>query len=140
MEKRERKEESNKKPIRSFGDLEVYKRLYAAMLIVLKEIAPKLPEEEKYGLRTQMRRCCKSSPALLAEGFAKRYQQRSWKKYLEDARGECNEMIHHLGVCIDAYNNYIDAGLCQKMVETYDIANRQLYNLQIKWKDFNEKR
>ena len=128
-----------KKVIRSFQDLEVYQRLYNVMLVVLREIVPKLPDEEKYDLKDQLRRCCKSSPSLVAEGFAKRYQQRNWKKYLEDAMGECNEMIHHLSVCRDIYHKYVNPKLCQQLIEIYDIANRQLYRLHESWKDFHNK-
>lgn len=127
-----------KKAIKSFQDLEVYQRLYDLMLIVLKEIAPKLPDEEKYDLKSQIRRCCKAGPALLAEGFAKRYQKRSWWKYLEDTIGECNEMIHHLSVCRDVYDKYIDNKLCQKLIDEYDIVNKQVYRLQQGWKNFHE--
>jgi len=128
-----------KKVIKSFQDLEVYQRIYKAMLVILREIVPKLPDEEKYDLKDQLRRCCKSAPALVAEGFAKRYQQRNWKKYLEDAMGECNEMIHHLSVCRDIYDKYVHPKLCQQLIETYDIANRQLYRLHESWKDFHKK-
>lgn len=133
-------ENGNKKNvIRSFQDLEVYQRLYKAMIIVLKEIVPKLPQEEKYDLKDQIRRCCKAGPALLAEGFAKRYQLRSWKKYIEDTIGECNEMIHHLSVCEDIYNQYVDTKICKQLIIDYDIANRQLYRLSESWKNFHEK-
>ena len=40
---------TNTNPIRSFQDLEVYKNLYKAMLIVHKEVIPNLPPEEKNG-------------------------------------------------------------------------------------------
>ena len=89
----------NKKPkINSYKDLFVYQNTYKAMLVVLKEIILNLPKEEKFDLVDQMRRCCKACPALIAEGFAKRYQKRNWNKYLEDAIGEINEMQHHLDV------------------------------------------
>lgn len=130
---------NQKKVIRSFRDLEVYQRLYKLMLVTLKDIIPKLPVEEKYDLKDQLRRCCKSAPALVAEGFAKRYQPRSWKKYLEDAIGECNEMIHHLAVCIDVYSRYIDVEVSKSLIKNYDIANRQLYRLHENWKDFHQK-
>jgi four helix bundle protein len=61
------------KTIKSFTDLRVYQNLYRAMIVVLIKIIPTLPKEERYDLVDQMRRCCKASPALLAEGFAKRY-------------------------------------------------------------------
>ena len=71
------------------------------MIKVLTQVVPKLPNEEKYDLADQMRRACKSAPAQLAEGYAKKNYKRSWKKYIDDAIGECNEMIHHLSTCRD---------------------------------------
>lgn len=127
-----------RKPIKSFQDLDVYQRLYKLMLVVLKEIVPKLPQEERYDLKSQLSRCCKSSPALVSEGFAKRYQLRSWRKYLEDATGECNEMIHHLSVCRDVYGKYVDVKLCRWLIDEYDIACKQLSNLSKSWKNFHD--
>lgn len=72
----------NNTVIRSFRDLRVYQGLYTAMTIVLTKIIPTLPKEEKYDLVDQMRRCCKACSALLAEGFAKRFQKINWQKYL----------------------------------------------------------
>lgn len=40
-----------KTKIVSFRDLEVYRDTYSAMLIVMKEIIPKLPECEKHDLK-----------------------------------------------------------------------------------------
>lgn len=126
-------------PIKSFRDLLVYQNLYKAMKIVLIEIIPKLPVEEKYNLSDQLRRCCQAGPALVAEGFAKRFQKRQWDKYLNDAIGESNEMSHHLSVCIDIYPNYVDAELCKKVIDIYDICGKQLTRLGQAWKNFHDK-
>lgn len=127
-----------KKVITSFQDLEVYQRLYNLMLKTIKELLPQLPLEEKYDLKDQIRRSSKAAPALLAEGFAKRYQVKSWKKYLEDAIGEVNEMIHHISVCRDVYAKFVDLNLCQELIQEYNIANKQLYRLGQSWKNFND--
>jgi len=103
-----------------------------------KEIIPRLPKEEKYDLSDQLNRCCKAGPALIAEGFAKRYQKKSWKKYIDDTIGESNEMIHHLSVCADIYSQFISTKTCQKLIREYDIANRQLYTLKSAWTDFHQ--
>jgi len=92
---------NNYKTIKSFRDLVVYQNLYKDMILVHTQIIPSLPKEEKFDLAPQMRRASKASPALIVEGFAKRYQKRQWQKYITDAIGECNEMIHHFSVCID---------------------------------------
>jgi four helix bundle protein len=129
-----------KKPIKSFHDLLVYQNLYKAMLIVLAKIISKLPKEERFDLVDQMRRACKAGPALIAEGFAKRYQKRNWRKYLNDTVGECNEMIHHLSVCIDVYSKYVDTDLRKEVIDIYDHSCRQLTKLGQSWQDFHDKK
>lgn len=131
--------ESNKKAIKSFRDLRVYQNLYKAMILVLTKILPKLPNEEKFDLKDQMRRACKAGPALIAEGFAKRYQKKSWQKYIDDTIGECNEMAHHLAVCIDVYSKYVDRKICEEVIDLYDHSSRQLTSLKKSWKNFHEK-
>lgn len=128
-----------KKPIKIFRDLIVYQNLYKAMKIVLIKIIPSLPKEERFDLGDQMRRCCKASPALLAEGFAKRFQKINWQKYLNDTIGEANEMIHHLSICVDVYFNYVDVQLCKEIINLYDISCRQLTNLKKAWIKFHER-
>lgn len=130
--------ETNKKTIKSFRDLDVYQNLYKAMILVLTKILPTLPNEEKFDLKDQMRRACKAGPALIAEGFAKRYQKKNWQKYIDDTIGECNEMIHHLSVCMDAYSQYIDTKLCEEIIEIYNTSCKQLTNLGKSWKNFHK--
>ena len=129
--------DNGRKTIKGFQDLEVYHRLYEAMLITLKEIVPKLPKEEQFDLKDQMRRCCKSAPALVSEGFAKRYQKKNWKKYIEDATGECNEMIHHLSVCKDIYYDFVGIEICLKLISEYDISCKQLSALKSTWINYH---
>jgi len=126
--------------IKTFKDLIVYQNLYQAMVLVHQEIVPSLPKEEKFNLADQMRRASKAAPGLIAEGFAKRYQIRQWRRYINDAIGECNEMIHHLSVCVDIYGKYVDVGLCKKVIDLYDKSCRQLTKLAQSWQNFHEKR
>lgn len=114
--------------------------LYQAMVFVHKDIISSLPKEEKFDLVSQMRRASKAAPALVAEGFAKRYQIRQWQKYLNDAIGECNEMNHHLSVCIDVYGKYVDVALCRQAVNLYDITCKQLTRLGQTWQNFHKDR
>lgn len=129
--------EKKNKTIKSFQDLVVYQNLYRAMKIVLEEIIPSLPKEEKYDLADQMRRASKAGPALIAEGFAKRYQKRQWKKYINDTIGECNEMIHHLSVCIDVYRTHVQVHSCKKAIDYYDVSCKQLTRLGQVWQDYH---
>jgi len=129
-----------RKPIKSFKDLEVYQNTYRAAITVMTQVIPKLPKEEQYDLRPQMGRACKSIPALIAEGFAKKHYRRSFKKYLDDAIGECNEMITHLSFCRDLYNRYVDSKLCGELLDIYDKSSRQLFILGDVWQDFTSRK
>jgi four helix bundle protein len=133
-------ENNTSKSIKSYSDLIIYQNTYKAMVIMLKEIIPRLPKEEKFDLSDQMRRCSKGIPALIAEGFGKRYQKRNWHKYLEDTIGEINEIQHHLDVCIDVYDDYINIEKCKEIKEVYNVSAKQAYKLKISWQNFHEKR
>ncbi len=97
-----------KKRITSFKDLDVYQNSYNAMLIVMKEIVPKLPAREKYDLIDQLSRACKAIPRLIAEGYAKRHQKLGFQKYIDDAMAECNEMVVSLSQARDLYSAHVD--------------------------------
>lgn len=124
----------NKKPITSFRDLNVFQNTYKAMLIVMKKIIPLLPASEKYDLKDQLSRSCKSIPRLIAEGYGKRHQKAGFQKYLDDAMGECNETIVSLEQCKDLYSINIEQ--IDNLIKTYDISGRQLYNLSKAWDNF----
>jgi four helix bundle protein len=62
----------------SFKDLIVYQNSYKASIEVMTKIVPKLPDEEKYDLKDQLRRSCKAIPRLIAEGYAKRHQMKGF--------------------------------------------------------------
>lgn len=130
--------EENKIKIVSFRDLEIYRNTYEAMLIVMREIVPKLPESEKYDLKDQLSRSVKAIPRLIVEGYAKRHQKFGFQKYLDDAIAECNESIVSIEQCRDIYN--IDSELCNKLVKTYDQSTRQTYKLAEAWDNFSKNR
>ena len=130
----------DKKPIRSFHDLEVYQINYQAMLDVFKHILPKLPTEEKYDLVDQIRRSTKAVPRLIAEGHSKRHQKKGFQKYLDDAMTESNETMVSLTQAKDLYFSLVDVTICERLIDTYDKVSRQCYNLAIAWDRFNERK
>jgi len=127
----------NNKPITSFRDLEVYLVSYQAMLLVMKEIIPLLPPAEKFDLVDQLSRACKAIPRLIAEGYAKRHQKMGFQKYIDDAMGECNEMVVSLEQCRDIYNT--DKEIINRTVDMYDKTGRQLYRLGQSWTTFKRR-
>ena len=124
----------DKKPIRSFRNLIVYQNSYKAMLLVMKELLPHLPQSEKFDLKDQLSRSCKAIPRLIAEGYAKRHQKAGFQKYLDDSMGECNETIVGIEQVKDIYEIKIE--MCNQLIETYDICGRQLYKLKESWQQF----
>ncbi len=126
--------------VRSFQDLDVYQRLYSAMLGVMKEITPKLPPEEKYDLAGQMRRACKSPASLIAEGYAKKNYKKDWQKYINEAIGECNEMIVHLSCCRDLYADRVNLDTINKLIDEYNISGKQLFRLGESWSNERSKK
>ena len=69
----------NNSPIKSYKDLDVYKRSYSNCIKIFKEILTKLPSEEKFDLKDQLRRSSKAIPRLIAEGYAKRHQYKGFQ-------------------------------------------------------------
>ncbi len=105
----------------------------------MKEIVIKLPDSEKYDLRNQLSRACKSIPRLIAEGYAKRHQKAGFQKYIDDAMGECNEMVVSLSQCRDIYPTYMNVERCDELIDIYDKSGRQLYKLGNSWTNFKKR-
>jgi four helix bundle protein len=126
------------KTVKSFRDLEVYQNSYRDMILVFKHIIPKLPKEEDYDLKDQLRRSVKSIPRLIAEGHSKRHQRKGLQKYIDDAMAESNETIVSLNQVNDIYFRDIDKEVCEKLMDSYDKTSRQLYKLALAWDKFSK--
>lgn len=124
----------NKRPIKSFRDLDVYQNTYKASILVMTGILSKLPDSEKYDLKDQLSRSCKAVPRLIAEGYAKKHQRAGFQKYIDDAMAECNETIVGLEHAKDIYR--VETELCDKLIEVYDKSARQLFKLAEAWDRF----
>ena len=105
----------------------------------MKQIVPKLPDSEKYDLKDQLSRACKAIPRLIAEGYGKRHQKAGFQKYIDDAIGECNEMIVSLSQDRDIYPTYVDVNQCDELIDIYDKSGRQLYKLGESWTNFKRR-
>ncbi|HEU6449188.1 MAG TPA: four helix bundle protein [Verrucomicrobiae bacterium] len=100
-----------KETFRTFESLEVYraarefrKEMYA--------VSRKLPEIEKFGLVSQMRRAAVSLTNNIAEGHG-RYHYLDQIKFILQARGSLEELIDDLNVCAD--EKYLPAAEIDKL-------------------------
>jgi len=58
------------------------------------DLVPMFPQEEKYGMRSQMTRSAISIPSNIAEGSAKR-SEKEYIKYVEISQGSAFELETH---------------------------------------------
>ena len=100
--------------IENFMQLDVWKFAHTLVLDVYK-FTSTLPNEEKYGLVSQMRRSAVSIPANIAEGF-KRKGQNDKAHFYNIAQGSLEELryyfilVNDLGykINLEEINNRID--------------------------------
>jgi len=84
---------------RSFEDLEVYK-VAREFRIKMYRIAKGLPDFEKFGLASQMRRAAVSLTNNLAEGHG-RFHFLDQIRFTLIARGSLEELLDDLNICLD---------------------------------------
>lgn len=80
--------------LRDVTDLEVYKESLR-LLKKLYEFLEKLPRSE-FDTKIQCKKCGKSIPANIAEGWAKRSSGAELKRFLKISIGSSDELISHL--------------------------------------------
>jgi four helix bundle protein len=120
--------------IQSFKDLEVYQESYD-LAITVNRAVKLLPVYERNDLGSQLRRCSKSPPANIAEGWAKRRFPREFKHHLETAIGSCNEMEVHVSMAKDLA--YWEKTFCDDLLKRYEQLGGKLVNLRDNWKTFD---
>ena len=80
--------------MKDFRDLFVWRKSHELTLALYK-VTAKFPDEEKFGLRSQIRRCCASIPANIAEGCGKKGGA-EFNRFLLIASGSGSELEYHL--------------------------------------------
>ena len=80
-------------PARNFQDLLVWQKAHALVLAVYK-LTARFPQEERYGLTSQLRRSIVSIPANIAEGFKKKGQPDK-VRFLNIAQGSLEESRYY---------------------------------------------
>src|SRR5438477_5243140 len=91
--------EAEAKHFSTFEDLEVY-RVAREFRKAMYRVAKRLPEIEKFGLASQIRRAAVSLTNNIAEGHG-RYHYLDQIKFTLHSRGSLEELIDDLNVCED---------------------------------------
>lgn len=85
--------------IKDFKDLEVWK-VARELRREFYKLAKALPDFEKFGLASQLRRAAASMTANIAEGFG-RFGYQENIQFCRQARGSLYELRDHLTTCVD---------------------------------------
>ena len=93
-------DKKSKKEILSFEDLDVY-TLARQFSRKIGELIKKLPAEEEYNLKGQMRRAKLSMTNNIAEGFG-RYHYQENIQFCRQSRGSICELIDDFNECYDS--------------------------------------
>ena len=99
------------KHYQTFEDLEVY-QVAREFRKGMYRVARRLPEEEKFGLTSQIRRAAVSLTNNVAEGH-ERFHFLEQIKFMLQARGSLEELLDDLNVCID--ENYLSVDDIEKL-------------------------
>jgi four helix bundle protein len=85
-------------------NLSVHKMARDLAIYIYEDLVPKLPDEEKWGLISQIRRSAISIPANMAESYGRFYFQENIR-FCYNARGSLEELFSHLIISKDL--NYL---------------------------------
>lgn len=80
--------------MQDFRKLEVWRRSHAFVLRIYK-ISRQLPVDERFGLRSQIRRAASSIPANIAEGCGRRGRT-ELRQFLHMSMGSASEVEYYL--------------------------------------------
>lgn len=83
--------------VASFQKLLVWQKAIELTILIYK-ITDILPDAEKYGLVSQMRRCAVSVPSNIAEGYG-RYSDSELAHFMRISRGSLYELITQATIC-----------------------------------------
>ena len=83
-----------KKKLRHFRDLDVYRRSFDAAMSIF-QMTKAFPQEEKFGLTSQMRRAASSIPTNMMEGSGRK-STKEFIHFLSISSGSCEEIKYQL--------------------------------------------
>ncbi len=73
-----------------YKELEVWK-LSMRMVLEVYKVTKNLPNDERYGISSQMKRAAVSVPSNIAEGHS-RFHNKAFIQFLRIAQGSCSEL------------------------------------------------
>ncbi|MEQ9102569.1 MAG: four helix bundle protein [Imperialibacter sp.] len=125
--------ESNKRYVRSFRDLDVYKTSIKLSDDIFA-ITKRFPKEEIYSLTDQIRRPSRSVGAQIAEAWGKRRYEKHFISKLTDADADQLETQHWIEVDLNC--QYISVDERNTLIDQCNYVGKMLYSMIAKSKMF----
>jgi four helix bundle protein len=125
----------DRKPIRSYRDLEVYGLAYASAMEIFRATRT-MPADERFSLSDQIRRSSRSVCANISEGWAQRRYENKFKNRLSDAEGSAAETQTWLDFAKDC--GYVKSEFHKDMANRYDRISAMLYRLAENWTTYDK--
>ena len=111
--------------VKSYKDLLVWQRSVQLSLSIYR-LTRIFPEEERYGLTSQLQRAGVSIPSNIAEGYG-RGTRKDYKQFLSIARGSTLEVQTQLLIASEL--GYCDAAAVKQAESLSDEVSKMLYSL-----------
>ena len=114
--------------MKTFRDLKVWEKAHKLVLEIYK-ITKEYPQEEKFGIISQLRRSASSVPTNIVEGF-KRRSERDYGRFLNLADASLEETKYHIILSKDL--GYLQEERFTEINKMCDEVGKMLYGLQKK--------
>ncbi len=110
----------------TYHDLLVYKNSYQ-LAVIIHKMSLQLTQDMR-DIAHQIRRCSKSIPTNIAEGYARGSSIKDRINFLRISLGSNDEMITHLKFICDCQPSF-HKELVMRLIETYTMNGKRLNNL-----------
>lgn len=111
-----------------FTELRVWQRAHALVLEIYR-ISAGFPQDERFGVTSQLRRAMASVPTNIAEG-SRRQGQQEYSRFLNIAQGSAAEVEYLLILSRDL--GYLSAAAFDRLIANLDEVARMLHGLRSK--------
>jgi four helix bundle protein len=110
---------------KTYKELDVWKKA-RAFVKEIYVITKDFPNEEKYGLMSQMRRCAVSIPSNIAEGYGRQFKKETLQ-FLHISRGSLYELETQMYIAYDL--SFINEEKLNKLLADLEECRRLLSGL-----------
>jgi len=127
-----------KKPVKSFLDLEVYQKLLAAAVVIVKRTRDRPDPSE---ITKNLHECVLSLPIKIAVAHSVRFGERDQSiRILEDVMMGCNKVVVYLEQFRDLYhtndNDDLGTDFFEEQIKNILMVRSKVFRLQKSWKKF----